>query len=210
MSALVPLPETPPETSVPPSGAGNLALWLLGSLLLAAVLGVASGMVPARLRLFYLFPIVQGLVTAELADRWLRGLLAVPRLRWSPLWLTFLALLSVGLGGWQAAQVWQKTLPVPQPTLAGALARQMVDQMPPEVEGYDAETKSKLIAELETGPTPRGFRGWLRARAGRVTSPWPELLFGSEMLVAAVVVGLRAARRGTLPRETLAEGAPAT
>lgn len=164
-------------------------LWLTGGILAAILLGLASGHVPSRLRLFYLFPIVHGLLLAGILQAWRRQVSDAPAPRWTPLWLAALVAASVAIGAAESARHWQKAgAAKPQP--GAALARQMIEQMPADAETFDQAARGKLLDELKSTGSPRTFRSWLAARAGGARSPWPELLWGSECFAALLAAVL--------------------
>ncbi len=182
------------ESPAQPAGASgatgtSTVLWLIGGGLAAVLLGLASGHVPPRLRLFYLFPIVHGLLLAGIFQVWRRQVSDAPAPRWTPLWLAALVAASVMIGASESARNWRKAgAGKPQP--GAALARQMIEQMPSEAEHFDTEARGKLLDELSSPASSRTFRSWLSARAGGARTPWPEVLWGSECLAAVLAAVL--------------------
>lgn len=171
-----------------PTGTST-ALWLIGGILAAVLLGLASGHVPSRLRLFYLFPIVHGLLLAVIFQAWRRQISDAPAPRWTPLWLAALVMGSVVIGASESARNWRKAgAGKPQP--GAALARQMIEQMPSDPVHFDTEARGKLLDELSSPALSRTFQSWLSARAGGVRPPWPEVLWGSECLAAVLAAVL--------------------
>lgn len=181
------LPGQPAGASA--SARTSTTLWLMGGILAAVLLGLASGHVPSRLRLFYLFSIVHGLLLAVIFQAWRRQFFDAPAPRWTPLWLAALVFGSVVIGASESARNWRKAgAGKPQP--GAALARQMIEQMPSEAEHFDKEARGKLLDELSSPAPSRTFRSWLSARAGGVRTPWPEVLWGSECLAAVLAAVL--------------------
>lgn len=181
--------------ATPASGRASTLLWLIGGVLAAVLLGLAAGHVPSRLRLFFLFPIVHGVILASLLQAWRGQVSDAPPPRWTPIWLAVLVAVSVVIGAVESARHWQsaggrKLQP------GAALARQMVEQMPAGTEPFDPDARRKLLDELSSAGDSRTFGSWLAARAGGIVRPWPEILWGSECLsavLAAVLWNRRAA-----------------
>lgn len=176
-------PEITERSPAAPRQNNATGLWLFGGVVAAVVLGIGAGFVPARLRLYFLFPVVHGLLLARLLWSWRRQLAESPVPRWAPWWGCVLVGVSVAIGAWQTSRIWQQAAGGRlQP--GAALARQMIEQMPSGGDGVDPAVREELLKELNSSKDRRDFRRWLAARAGSAASPWPEILWGSECLVA--------------------------
>jgi hypothetical protein len=173
--------EPPPDQPVQKES-GTLS-WLPIAVILTTAMSVAAAHVPSRVRLIGLFSVAFGLMlgwllvqlngklNANLPVKFIAGIAAV---------LTLLGLVG---STWQLCRLdAQNRAPSANESLALKMMEQMKSQMPIDGQQKDSPSNS-LSEELDTS-----FRGYLSRRIrklGHWSSPWPEVIWGTELLAGA-------------------------
>ena len=179
----------PPHERVSTNSFSNICLWLLVTLVGAALLAFMAGSATPRVRLLLLFPLAMGAVVAA-ASLSLLSSFHLDKRGWMTGWILLLAIGVPAGTTWQAWRLWKHDLRDERVAFMQQINRMMDNAADPEAAQQQRRQMMLAFAEQTS------FTAYLSHRLDAFSRqvgrervwdpPVPELLFTLEMFVSAV------------------------
>lgn len=170
-----------PSSDRASGGGSSFVVWVLASCFSVAVLAVGAAHAPARVRLIGLFSVGFGLIVGWPTVRLAQIFEVQPVPRSAVVLASLLAITGFAVSTWQTFKLDEQTQKkTKEEELAASLMRE-----------FDRQQGVTTVDEAQL-PSPKRFQRYLSRRVkqlGEWLSPWPELFWSTEVLLAGVAAG---------------------